>query len=78
MYPASTSSMGGTTVLPLLVPEGPFRLHIWNWGPKTIPYVLLGPNSVWAVSLDPLGVIASTRPAPGYQQSPDPAPGSSA
>ena len=24
-------------------PEGPFRLPIWHWDPKTIPYMVLGP-----------------------------------
>ena len=41
------------------IPEGPIRLPIWNSsGPRTISYVVFGPNSILAVKMDRLGMIA--------------------
>ena len=45
--------------------EGPDIVPVWNWAPKTIPYMVFSPNSIMVLYLDPLGEKRVHAPHPG-------------
>ena len=51
MEPRTIPGLGLKLRDALDIPEGPIRVPLWNWAPKTIPYMVwfLGPDSIMAL-----------------------------